>query len=79
MPIEELSDTSKWSDFKVIEYPSKNWEETDVEIAITHCGYVIISPESEVTLNKRSYSVCGSDVHKLTSGWGEYEVPLVVG
>jgi len=33
-----VTDTKKWSDFEVVKYPSKNWEETDVEIAITHCG-----------------------------------------
>ncbi|TFY76689.1 hypothetical protein EWM64_g7324 [Hericium alpestre] len=56
-----ITDANRWSDFKVIDFPSKNWEETDVEIAITHCG------------------VCGSDVHTLTSGWGQFETPLVVG
>jgi alcohol dehydrogenase (NADP+) len=45
----------------VIKYPSKKWEETDVEIAITHCG------------------VCGSDVHTITSGWGAFPTPAVVG
>ncbi|KAH8116026.1 GroES-like protein [Phellopilus nigrolimitatus] len=33
-----ITDADKWSDFSLVEYPSKNWEETDVEIAITHCG-----------------------------------------
>jgi len=56
-----ITDAKKWSDFKVIEYPSKNWEETDIEVAITHCG------------------VCGSDVHTLSSGWGDLEVPMVAG
>ncbi|KAA1476357.1 GroES-like protein [Dentipellis sp. KUC8613] len=56
-----VTDADRWNDFKVIEYPSKKWEESDVEIAITHCG------------------VCGSDVHTLTSGWGSFETPLVVG
>ncbi|KAH8116150.1 GroES-like protein [Phellopilus nigrolimitatus] len=56
-----ITDLKRWSDFSVVDFPSKNWEETDVEVAITHCG------------------VCGSDVHTLTSGWGDYEVPLVAG
>ncbi|TDL15755.1 GroES-like protein [Rickenella mellea] len=56
-----VTDAKKWSDFTVVEYPSKNWEETDVEVAITHCG------------------VCGSDVHTLSSGWGQIETPIVVG
>ncbi|KLO17374.1 GroES-like protein [Schizopora paradoxa] len=33
-----ITDADKWSQFKVVDFPSKNWEETDVEIAITHCG-----------------------------------------
>ncbi|KAL5521737.1 ADH6_2 [Sanghuangporus sanghuang] len=33
-----VTDTNKWSDFSLVEYPSKKFEETDVEIAITHCG-----------------------------------------
>jgi alcohol dehydrogenase (NADP+) len=45
----------------VITYPSKKWEETDIEVAITHCG------------------VCGSDVHTITGGWGDYPPPVVVG
>ncbi|KAH8114175.1 GroES-like protein [Phellopilus nigrolimitatus] len=56
-----ITDATKWKDFSVVEYPSKKWAETDVEIAITHCG------------------VCGSDVHTLSSGWGAFDVPLVVG
>lgn len=31
-------DTANWADFSIVEYPSKVWEETDVEVAITHCG-----------------------------------------
>lgn len=27
-----------WSDFEVIEYPAKNWEDSDIEIEISHCG-----------------------------------------
>ena len=55
------TDPSLWSDFKVLSYPSKIFQDTDIEIAISHCG------------------VCGSDVHKLTQGWGAIDVPLVVG
>ncbi|KAG8967349.1 NADP-dependent alcohol dehydrogenase [Tulasnella sp. 419] len=33
-----VKDGSKWDEFEVMEYQPKNWEETDVEIAITHCG-----------------------------------------
>ncbi|KAL5476932.1 ADH6_1 [Sanghuangporus weigelae] len=33
-----VTDAKNWTDFKVIEYPSKNFEETDIEIAISHCG-----------------------------------------
>lgn len=36
----EPVDPKQWNNLKVVEYPSKKWEETDVEIAITHCGYV---------------------------------------
>ncbi|THH08167.1 hypothetical protein EW145_g2876 [Phellinidium pouzarii] len=36
-----LTDAAKWSDLSVIEFPSKRWEEADVEIAITHCGHEI--------------------------------------
>lgn len=25
------------------------------------------------------FSVCGSDVHTITSGWGQADLPLVVG
>lgn len=32
-------------------YDPKPWEETDVDIKISHCG------------------ICGSDLHKLRSGW----------
>lgn len=32
------TDASKWSEFQVVEFHGKTWEETDVEIAITHCG-----------------------------------------
>jgi len=35
-----VTDTKKWSDFQVLEYPAKNWEDTDVEIEISHCGCV---------------------------------------
>ncbi|KAI5118606.1 hypothetical protein M0805_004181 [Coniferiporia weirii] len=56
-----ITDRSHWSDFSVVDFASKTWEETDVEIAITHCG------------------VCGTDLHTLTSGWGEFETPLVAG
>ncbi|KAI5120603.1 hypothetical protein M0805_008079 [Coniferiporia weirii] len=34
----DTPDGDKWSDFSIVDFPSKNWEETDVEIAITHCG-----------------------------------------
>ena len=33
-----LIDSKKWSEFKLIDFPSKKWDESDVEIAITHCG-----------------------------------------
>ncbi|KAH8113050.1 GroES-like protein [Phellopilus nigrolimitatus] len=33
-----ITDAKRWSEFSIVEYPGKNWEETDVEIAITHCG-----------------------------------------
>ncbi|PAV14851.1 NADPH-dependent alcohol dehydrogenase [Pyrrhoderma noxium] len=33
-----VTDAEKWTDFSVVEFPSKNWEETDVEISTTHCG-----------------------------------------
>ncbi|KDQ58536.1 hypothetical protein JAAARDRAFT_34354 [Jaapia argillacea MUCL 33604] len=33
-----VTDSNKWSDFTVIEYQPKTWEETDIELAITHCG-----------------------------------------
>ncbi|KAI5120604.1 hypothetical protein M0805_008080 [Coniferiporia weirii] len=33
-----ITDAGKWSDFSIVEFPSKHWEETDVEVAITHCG-----------------------------------------
>ncbi|KAL7819432.1 GroES-like protein [Trichoderma aethiopicum] len=42
-------------------YDVKPWEETDIDIKITHCG------------------ICGSDLHKLRSGWGPTEYPIVVG
>ncbi|KAL5521734.1 ADH6_1 [Sanghuangporus sanghuang] len=32
------ADPKNWTQFEVIEYPSKKFEETDVEIAISHCG-----------------------------------------
>lgn len=35
-----VTDAEKWKEFNIVEYPSKTWEETDVEIAITHCGCV---------------------------------------
>lgn len=64
----------------MIEYPSKNWEETDVEVAITHCGCVLdVDNCSDINLTYVSCSVCGSDVHTITAGWGEVEMPLVVG
>ncbi|TFK57318.1 NADPH-dependent alcohol dehydrogenase [Heliocybe sulcata] len=56
-----VTDTNKWSQFSVIDFQPKKFEDTDVEIAITHCG------------------VCGSDLHTITSGWGEVPLPLVVG
>lgn len=33
------------------EYEVKPWEETDIDIKISHCG------------------ICGTDLHKLRSGW----------
>ncbi|KZT24011.1 GroES-like protein [Neolentinus lepideus HHB14362 ss-1] len=33
-----MTDASNWSDFKVVSFEPKKFEETDVEIAITHCG-----------------------------------------
>lgn len=36
-----FADANKWKDFSLVEYPSKNWTEDDVEIAITHCGFVL--------------------------------------
>ncbi|KAK5989562.1 NADP-dependent alcohol dehydrogenase 7 [Cladobotryum mycophilum] len=42
-------------------YEPKPWEETDVDIEITHCG------------------ICGTDIHKLRSGWGATDYPVVVG
>jgi len=33
-----VTDAQKWSDFEVIEYPAKNWEDSDIEIEISHCG-----------------------------------------
>lgn len=31
-------DSTKWTDLSIIEYPAETWEETDVEVARTHCG-----------------------------------------
>lgn len=56
-----VTDASNWSSFNVIDFQPKTWEDTDIELAITHCG------------------VCGSDVHTITSGWGSFPTPLVVG
>ncbi|KZT30366.1 NADPH-dependent alcohol dehydrogenase [Neolentinus lepideus HHB14362 ss-1] len=33
-----ISDPKNWSDFNVIEFKPKEFEDTDIEIAITHCG-----------------------------------------
>ncbi|KAG8765298.1 NADP-dependent alcohol dehydrogenase, partial [Ceratobasidium sp. 428] len=33
-----IHDTKKWSDFTVIDIQPKQWEEEDIDIAITHCG-----------------------------------------
>lgn len=33
-----IHDEKKWSDFEVIDVKPKQWEEEDVDIAITHCG-----------------------------------------
>ena len=33
-----LTDYEKWADLSLVEYPAKAWEETDVEVEITHCG-----------------------------------------
>ncbi|TFK57319.1 NADPH-dependent alcohol dehydrogenase [Heliocybe sulcata] len=33
-----ISDPKKWNDFSVIEFKPKAFQDTDVEIAITHCG-----------------------------------------
>ena len=43
------------------QYKTKQWEENDVEIEISHCG------------------ICGSDLHKLRSGWAPTNYPCVVG
>ncbi|KAL6828697.1 GroES-like protein [Trichoderma camerunense] len=43
------------------EYEVKPWEETDIDIKISHCG------------------ICGTDLHKLRSGWGPTAYPVVVG
>jgi alcohol dehydrogenase (NADP+) len=73
-----LADAKNWSEFSLHKYPSKKWEETDVEVDITHCGCV---PFALITLLRliRLGSVCGSDVHTLSAGWGNYETPCVVG
>jgi len=34
----DTTDPSLWSDFKLLSYPSKIFKDTDIEIAITHCG-----------------------------------------
>ena len=34
----ETTDPSLWSNFKLLSYPSKAFQDTDIEIAITHCG-----------------------------------------
>ncbi|KAG8772472.1 hypothetical protein FRC12_003061 [Ceratobasidium sp. 428] len=34
-----IHDTKKWSDFTVIDIQPKQWEEEDIDIAITHCGW----------------------------------------
>ncbi|KAF8676893.1 GroES-like protein [Rhizoctonia solani] len=33
-----IHDKKKWSDLKPVEIQPKKWEETDIDIAITHCG-----------------------------------------
>ncbi|KAG9080343.1 NADP-dependent alcohol dehydrogenase [Ceratobasidium sp. UAMH 11750] len=33
-----IHDHTKWSEFQVIDIKPKQWEEDDVDIAITHCG-----------------------------------------
>ena len=72
-------DPNRWSDLSVIEFPSKKWEDTDVEISITHCGWVPHETSAITFLSVSYISVCGSDVHTLSSGWGPVKVPLVVG
>ncbi|PPQ67331.1 hypothetical protein CVT26_007252 [Gymnopilus dilepis] len=56
-----IEDTSKWDQFKLIDFEPKPFGDTDVEIKIEYCG------------------VCGSDVHTITGGWGQPNLPLVVG
>jgi len=43
------------------EFQPKPFEETDVDIEITHSG------------------ICGSDIHTISSGWGEAKYPVCVG
>jgi hypothetical protein len=71
-------DPKKWKDMVKVDYKSKNWEETDVEVKITHCGYVSLLL-CVVFARRRSRSVCGSDVHTLDHGWGKLAPPVVAG
>lgn len=43
---ESANGSMVWEEFEV-----KPWEETDIDIKISHCG------------------ICGTDLHKLRSGW----------
>ncbi|UKZ63776.1 uncharacterized protein TrAtP1_004999 [Trichoderma atroviride] len=53
---ESANGSMVWEEFDV-----KPWEETDIDIKISHCG------------------ICGTDLHKLRSGWGPTAYPIVVG
>lgn len=56
-----LDSSSVKGNMKWQQYEPKTWEETDVDIKVTHCG------------------ICGSDLHRLRSGWGPTMYPCCVG
>ncbi|CAE6420987.1 unnamed protein product [Rhizoctonia solani] len=62
-----IHDTKQWSDFKVVDVKPKQWDEEDIDISISHCGQAHVS-------------ICGSDIHTITGGWGNIKgLPLVAG
>lgn len=67
-----VHDVKKWTEFALIEFEPKPFEDYDIDIKIEYCG-VCGSDVSTISRygNRKGPALKGVQVHTITGGWGQ--------